>query len=225
MKSCRDETCDVRHINHKVSADALCDLGKSLEVDNSGVSGSACDDQLGLTFLRAFFHFIVIDDVRIVGNAIGNEVVIFTGDIYGRTVCKVTTVSQAHTHNGVAGIDEGEVDRCVSLRAAVRLNVCELSAEELLCSFDSEIFNHVDALASAVVTLCGVTLGILICKNGADSRHNRGRDEVLGRDELDTSLLTRALCLDSLAHLGIELRQKFHIFLNHFYVPPCFCVS
>ena len=59
--------------------------------------------------------------------------------------------AQVHPQHGVAGLQHGEVDGHVGLRAGVRLHVGVLGAEELLGALDGEFLDDVDVLAAAVV--------------------------------------------------------------------------
>ena len=94
VKSCGNKTCDMSHINHKVSANALCDLGDALEVDDPGISGRAGYDELRLTFVSRFFHSLIVDGFVFGGKTVGNEVEVFTGEIDGASVGQVTAVGK-----------------------------------------------------------------------------------------------------------------------------------
>ena len=155
VKTCSNETCNVSHVNHEVCANFLCDCAHLFEIDCAGVSGSACNDELGLAFKSNLTECFVVDLAVSGIYAVGNEVVVAAGDVNGRTVGQVTAVSEVHTENGVAGLKECEVNGSVCLCATVGLNVCVFCAEELASAFASDVFNDVYAFATAVVTLGG----------------------------------------------------------------------
>ena len=98
---------------------------------------------------------------------------------------KVAAVIKAHAHNGVARLKQSKINGSVSLRARMGLNICILRAEKLARSFDCNVFNYINILATAVITLAGKSLGIFIREHAAHSRHNLRRNKVFGGDELD----------------------------------------
>ena len=155
----------------------------------------------------------------IVVNAVGDEVVVQTRDVDGAAVGEVTAVSEVHTENGIAGLEQCEVNGGVSLCAGVRLNVYEFGTEQLLCAFDCDIFGDVYLFTAAVVTLARITFGVLIGENGAHSRHNGFGNNVFGSDQLDTALLAVKLREDGIADLGVDGAQEVHTFVDHLYSP------
>ena len=93
---------------------------------------------------------------------------------------QVTAVGQTHAHDGVAGLQQGEVNRRVGLGAGMGLYVGMLRAEEDLCPIPGQILHHVHIFASAVVPVSGVPFCIFIRQMGTHGRHHRGADEVFG---------------------------------------------
>jgi hypothetical protein len=134
-------------------------------------------------------------------------------------VGQVTAVGQGHTENGVAGLAKGEINCGVGLRAAVGLNVCVLGTEELAGALACYIFGDINAMATAVVALCGVTLGVLVGHNATCGKHNVLRNEVLGCDKLDSSVLALALGLYGGGNLRIGFCDLFGDLVYHFLTP------
>ena len=208
----------MRHIYHKVCANLFCDSRDLFKIDNSGVSGSACYDELGLALERFFAERVIIYCLCFCGNTVGNEIKEGTGNVNGGAVCKVTAVCKAHAKHCVAGAKEREVNSRVSLRTAVGLNVCMLCAEELLCSVACDVFYNVNVFAAAVVTLAGVTLCIFVCKGRSHSRHNCFGNTVFGSDKLNALLLAFKLFSNVFANFGVCRREKVDIFVNHIFL-------
>ena len=129
MESRCDESGDVRHVDHQVSADALRDRAESLKVDDARISGRSGDDELRLVLFREGFDLVVVDHGRVVVDTIWDEVVEHTGDIDRAAVSEVSSMREVHAEDGVAGLQEREIYRGVSLSAGVRLNVRVLGAE------------------------------------------------------------------------------------------------
>ena len=78
---------------------------------------------------REGFDLVVVDHGRVVVDTIWDEVVEHTGDIDRAAVSEVSSMREVHAEDGVAGLQEREIYRGVSLSAGVRLNVRVLGAE------------------------------------------------------------------------------------------------
>jgi hypothetical protein len=89
-------------------------------------------------------------------------------------VGEVAAFGQAHAHDGVAGLQEGQEHGLVGLRAGVRLHVGGFGAEQLLDAVDGQLLGDVDVLAAAVVALAGVALGVLVGQLRALGGHDGG---------------------------------------------------
>ena len=95
------------------------------------------------------------------------------------------------------------VDGGVRLRAAVRLHVGVVAAEQLFAALDGEVFHDVDVLAPAVIALAGQTLGVFVGEVRADGRHDRGGNEVFAGDEFDVVALAVEFEFHRLVHFGV----------------------
>ena len=82
MKSGGNKSRYVSHIHHKICADLFGYFGNSLEVDDARISGSSGNDDLRLTGKSLLLKLVVID-IALFVNSVGDEVEIFTGQIYG----------------------------------------------------------------------------------------------------------------------------------------------
>ena len=202
MNACGNKTCDVRHIYHKVCANLLSDSRELLEIDDSGICRSTRKDKLRLALEGKTSYLLVVDNVLGLGNTVGNDVPVLTRHIYGRAVAEVSSVSKIHGKNCIAGLKKC-IEHChICLCAGVSLYVCIACAEELLCSLNGDGLNNVNVLATTVIALAGIALGILVGKGSAVSLHNRLGYEVLGRDKLDLISLSRSL----VHYRGVDLR-------------------
>lgn len=72
--------------------------------------------------LDSLLKLSVVDEAILV-YAVGNKVVVLAGLVDRRAVAQVTALRQIHTHNGVAQIEQSEVNRKVGLCTGVRLNI------------------------------------------------------------------------------------------------------
>ncbi|CDC63331.1 putative uncharacterized protein [Clostridium sp. CAG:448] len=81
-----DKTGDVCHIHHQIGADPIGNLTETGKINHARIGGSACKDQLGAGFQCQPFHLVVVDGLRFFGNAVGDNVEIFAGDVDGGAV-------------------------------------------------------------------------------------------------------------------------------------------
>lgn len=115
------------------------------------------------------------------------------GEIDLRAVRKVATVRETHAENGIAGGDQPHVHGRIGLRTGVRLHVGPVSTEQLAGTLDSQLLDHVDVLAPAVISLADIAFGILVGEHGALRLHDARAGIVLRCDELDMIFLPSPL--------------------------------
>jgi hypothetical protein len=116
------------------------------------------------------------------------------------TVGQVAAVGQAHAEQGIAGLQQRQINRAVGRRPGVRLNVGVIGTEQQLGAIDRQLLDLIHMLAATVVTLAGIALGILVGQAAALSLHDALAGVVLGGDQLDMVFLTLLL--------GIHRRQQ-----------------
>jgi hypothetical protein len=121
----------------------------------------------------------------------------------------MSSVRKIHRKNLVTGIEKSEKRRKVSVSSTVRLHVCVISSPKLACTLTGDILYLVNELTTAIVTLAGITLSILICENSARCKKNCLGNDILGRDKLDVAALSAKLSAASGADFGIELFYSF----------------
>ena len=78
VQTSRNETCNMRHIDHEVCADFLGNLRDLLEIYRSCICTCAGYDELGLALESCFSHVVIIYLLGALCYAIGNEVIILT---------------------------------------------------------------------------------------------------------------------------------------------------
>ncbi|MNN18096.1 hypothetical protein D3C81_1313010 [compost metagenome] len=102
-------------------------------------------------------------------------------------------MGQAHAQQGVAGLQQSQVDRCVGLGTGMWLDVGIACAEQCLGTVNGQLLDHIDVLAPAIVALARVTFGVLVGQLGALGLHHLRAGVVFRGDQLDMVFL--ALCL------------------------------
>ena len=75
---------------------------------------------------------------------------------------EMAAVREIHRQDLVARFDGREINGHVRLRAAVRLHVDVLGAEESLGAIDRELLDDIDVFAAAVPTFSRITFGVLV---------------------------------------------------------------
>ena len=86
--------------------------------------------------------------LRVARDAVADEVVEHAADVQLHAVREVAAVGQVEAEHRVARLERGEIDRRVGLRAAVRLHVGELGAEQLLRPVDGQLLDDIDDTGS-----------------------------------------------------------------------------
>ncbi len=159
---------------------------------------------LGLCLARLALHGLVVD-LFLGVEAVAHDVEPLAAHVQRHAVGEVAAFGQAHAHDGVARLEEGQEHGLVGLRAGVRLHVGGVGAEQLLGAVDRQLLDDVDVFAAAVVALAGVALGVLVGQLRALGRHDGGRGVVLAGDQLDVLFLAAVLGLDGGPELGVGL--------------------
>ena len=221
MHAARHQAGDVGHVHHQVGAVAVGDLGQAGKVDGAGVSRRAGHQHLGPGLFDGLFHLVVVD-AAVLAHAIGDEVVVLARHIHRRAVGQVAALGQVHPHDGVAQVQQGEVDRQVGLRARVGLHVGVLCAEQLAGPADGDVLHLVHIGAAAVIALARQALGVLVGQHAAHGGHHGRGDDVLTGDQLDVLALAGQLPAHGGAHFRVHAvhhADGVHHFLVHFHTP------
>jgi hypothetical protein len=117
-------------------------------------------------------------------------------------------VRKIHSENLVTVLNRREVDGHVCLRAAVRLHVRVIGAKQLLRAIDRGLFDNVGPLATTVVALARITLGVLVREHRPGSLQHRFADEIFRRDQFETIRLACDFVIDRARDHRINLRQR-----------------
>ena len=88
------------------------------------------------------------------------------------------------------------------------LNIRRLGAEKLLCPVDGYLLNYVNIFTAAVISLAGVTLGVFVCEHAAHCGHNRGGNDIFGRDKLEIVSLPFKLKAHGIGYFAVVFADK-----------------
>ena len=78
------------------------DVSNALEVDDAGISTSACYYQLGLAFFNLGLQCFIVQHFSFRIHAIVYHVVICTRNVNRGSMGQMATLGQIHAHHGVA---------------------------------------------------------------------------------------------------------------------------
>ena len=181
------------------------DLGELVVRNLARIGAGAGDDQLRLVFAGQRGDLVEVEPVRVARHAVADEVVQHAADVQLHAVRQMAAVGQVEAQHGVARLQRREIDRRVGLRAAVRLHVGELGAEQLLGPIDGQLLDDVDELAAAVVSAARIPFGVLIREHAAGGLHHGRAGVVLAGDHLQAVRLALDLVGDRGPDFGIVL--------------------
>ena len=169
------------------------------------IGGGTHGDQRGLQLAGGFFELVVVDALVLRADAVVGDLVETAGEIRLVAVGEVAAVGEVHGEDLVAGLEHGEVDGGVRLRAGVRLDVGVLGTEKLLGAVDGELLDDIDVFAAAIPAAAGIAFGVFVGEHRSLRLHHGGRGEVFRGDELDVVALAVLLGGDGVVDRGIGL--------------------
>ena len=204
MQASRDQTSEMRHINHEIGTDRIGDLAEFREIPMARIGRTPCDDQLGSMLLGELGDIIHVDAIRVLVDTVGDRLEPFARYVDRRTMGKMATSGQIKTHERIARLQQREEDSLVGLAAGIWLDVGEPDAKQLRGALNGETLGDIDILASAVIAAARIALGIFIREDRALRFEHSARNDVLGCDQLDLITLAAEFLVDRFRHVGID---------------------
>ena len=154
-------------------------IGKSLEIQGSGIGGGTRHQQLGAVLFYDVLHLIVVDAAGLGVYTVADGVVELAGLVHRGAVGEVAAAGEIHAHQRVPRLQKGGIGRQIGLRAGVGLHIGVLRPEKLPRPVDGQPLDFVHILAAAVIPALGVALGVLIGQAAAHGGHHRRRGDIL----------------------------------------------
>ena len=202
------ETGNVSHVNKEISVCLVCDLTQAGEVNDPRVGRCTGKDHAGLAFHGKAFDLIVVDRFRFCGDTVGNDIEELAGEVHGMTVGQVSAVVQTHGKDGIAGVQQSEVNSHVCLGTGVGLHVGGFCAEEFAGALNGDLFHFVHEFATAVVAASGITFCVLVGENAALCGADGSAGEVFGSDQFDPVVLTGCFGIDPFCDFRISIPDR-----------------
>ena len=185
----RDQTGEMGHVDHEDGVDLIGDGAEAGEVDMARIGRAAGDDQARAMLLRERLDLLEVDAIVVAANAILDGVEPFARHRRLGAVGEVAAGVQRHSENGVARLGQSQHHRSVRLSAAVRLDVDEPAAEQLLRPLDRQSLDRVRRRATLIVTAARIALSIFVGEHRALRLEHRPGHDILRGDQLDLILL------------------------------------
>ena len=148
--------------------------------------------------------------MRVARHAVVDEVIENPRDVQPHSVREMPAVGQIEPQHGVARLDGGEIDRHIRLAAGMGLHIGMFGAEHFLGPIASQILDHVDIFAAAVIPPAGIALGIFIGQHAADRLHDGRAGVVFAGDHLQAVLLAIDFFVDRGPNLGVLGFHEIH---------------
>ncbi len=223
----RDQPADVRDVGHGQRADLVGHRLERRVVVVARIGGVAAEHHLRPRLLGRLHQCVEVDRPALVRmGLVADEVEHLAHVRDRRAVGQVAAVAQVHRQHGVAGLQEGEIDRLVHRRAGQRLHVGVLAAEQLGRPLPRGALDLVGELLAAVVAPAGIALGVLVGQHRAEAGQHLGIGVVLRGDHLDAVDLAALLAGDGALDLrvvggkGLAVRIHGRSYLKDRPVPP-----
>ena len=205
-----NEAGEVGEVDEVDGAGLPGDLAEGLEVDGARVGGSSGNDQAGPIAQHRVAHHVEVDAAVRFAHAVGSDLEEAAAEVDGRAVGEVAAVAEVHPHDGVAGIQEGEVGGHVGLGAGVGLHVGVIGAEQLGRAGAGELLDLVGVLAAAVVPLPGQAFGVLVREHRPHGLAHRRGHEVLAGDHLELAVLAGRLAEHRAVDQWVRTLEVYH---------------
>ena len=119
------------------------DFADAIEIDDARISGSATDDQFRFVLFGDSLQLVVVDRFGFARDAIVRDFVTDAGKVHRMAVRQMPAVRKVHAENLVAVLNRRQVNGHVRLRAAVRLDVRMIGAEQFLRAIDGRLLDDV----------------------------------------------------------------------------------
>ncbi len=161
-----------------------------------GIGAGARGDHLWPKLTGLAGERVVVDPLVFLAHAVVRDLEEFAREVCLVAVREMAAMREVHRQDPVAGLQHGEIDRHVGLRAGVRLHVDVLGAEKLLGAVDGQLLDDVDVLTAAIPAPAWIALGVFVREAGALRLHDRPGGEILRGDQLDVFKLPQLLRLD-----------------------------
>ena len=129
-----------------------------------------------------------------------NHIVQFAGEVGPVSVGEVAAVGEIHRENGVARLQNREVNGHVGLGTGVGLHVGMIPDENFQHAVNGELFHFVHHLATAIPALAGIAFRVFVGQQGA-------LGEIFGGNQLNVVAFPASFLLDEARQFRVRPLQ------------------
>ena len=120
---------------------------------------------------------------------------------------QMTAVRQIHPHHSITGSAKRHINRHVSLRTAVRLDISPSAFEKLHSTIHSEVFTNVNEGAPAVISPAGIAFSVFIGHHRTHSFENSEAGEVLRSYHFQSMILASCFAYEGIIDFRVGIFQ------------------
>ncbi len=196
------------HVGEEHGADGIGDLTETLEVPGTRIGCGAADQELRPLLARQLLDPVEIDEMRLAIDIVLDGAIQAAREIDLPPMRQVATERQPEPHDGVAGLEQGEVNGLIGGRARVSLHVGVGGTEQGLGALDRQHFDLVDEFLAFVIPPAGIALGVFVRQAGTRGLENGRRGIVLRGDQTNRFDLTAILLPDQIVNRSVSAAQR-----------------
>lgn len=154
----------MRHVYHEQGTYLVGNLAHTLIIPFTTVCRATADYKFRFVLNGESFHLIIVHTTCFRIKVIANSIVKYTTGIYGRAMRQVSSMSKIKSHESITGLKYRKQYSRICLSSGMWLYVRELGTEEFLDTLYGKCLNLIHNLATTIISLSRISLGILVCK-------------------------------------------------------------
>ena len=201
------QACRVSHVYHQDGSHTVGNSAHTGVVPFTAVRAGATHYQFGTLALCHFFHHIIVHQIGVACHVILTLLIYQPREVNRATVRQVATMCQVQAHKLVSGLHHGHKYCHVGLGTAMRLHVGILRPKQAANALYSHILGLIHHLATTVITVPWVALGIFVGQATAHRLHHLLTHKVLACYQLYAALLALVLTADNVKNHAV----MFHV--------------
>ncbi len=172
INSGSNQTRHMRHIDKQIRTHFVGNIPKTLPVHYPGIGAKAGNDHFWFVFLRQRFDLLVINLSGFLIKPVLESLENLTGKIYFGAVGQVATMRQAHPQDGIARLQQRQINGGIGLRTRMRLDIGVISRKEFFYPINSQLLGNINILTAAIITFGRITFCVFIGQNGTLCFHH-----------------------------------------------------
>ena len=178
QKTCGNKTGSMCHIDPQNSSYLICNFPHPLIVPLSRICRSSTYNKFRMTLYCPLLHSIIIDISGSFIKSVRNRIVKNTRHVNRGAMSKMTSLRQIESHKCISRFKYSHHNCHIGLCSGMRLDIGILGIINLAQSVNSQLLNLINHLATAIISLSGVTFCIFVGTYRPHCFHNLSGDIV-----------------------------------------------